>query len=102
MVQHFRLIFTIERELGVFTSDILSLLLLLLLPDDTGLFLHSFVTLRQLITETCSRVSIVARLRSQNGLGQKWLLLCQESHAWFSFSGESLPYLLKKVEKAIA
>ena len=31
-------------------------------------------------------MSIVARLRSQNGLGQKWILLCQESHAWFSFS----------------
>ena len=53
------------------------------------LFLCSCISslpLRSLITE--------ARLRSQNGLGQKWLLLCQKSHAWFSFSGDSLPYLL--------
>ena len=31
------------------------------------MFLHSFVPLRSLITEICSRASIVARLRSQNG-----------------------------------
>ena len=45
----------------------------------------------------------MARLRSLNGLGQEWLLLCQEGHAWFSFSRESLPCLLivkvKSVEK---
>ena len=35
---------------------------------------------------TCSRASIVARLRSQNGLNQIWLLLGQESLAYFSFS----------------
>ena len=28
-----------------------------------------------------------ARLRSQNGLSLQWLLLSQESHAWFSFLG---------------
>ena len=56
------------------------------------LFLHSLTSLRKLITETCSRVSIVARLTSQNGLGQKWLLLCQESHA-ASFPLETL-YLI--------
>ena len=71
-----------------------SLLLLLLLPDNSPLFLHSFVPLRSLNTQTCSRASTVARLRLQNGLGPKWLLFCQESHAWFSFSGDSLPYLL--------
>ena len=36
----------------------------------------------------------MARLRSQNGLGQKWVLLCQESPAWFSSSGDLLPYVL--------
>ena len=40
---------------------------------------------------------MVARLSSQNGLGQKWLLLCQESHLWFSFSRELLSYLLTVV-----
>ena len=94
MVERFRLIFTVETELGVFTTDILSLLLLLVLPDNSPLFLHSFVPLRSLITETFPRASLVPRLRSQNGLGQKWLLFCQESHAWFSFSRDPLPYLL--------
>ena len=54
-----------------------------------------FVLLRSLITKTCSRASIVARLRSQNGLGQKWLL-CQESHVWFSFSGDLYRFCLHK------
>ena len=90
----FRLIFTIETELGVFTTDILPLVLLLLLPDDSCLFLHSFVPLRSLITEICSKASIVARLRSPNGLGQKWLLFRQGSHDWFSFSRDPQPYLL--------
>ena len=40
-----------------------------------------FFSLRSLITENSSRSSIVTRLRSQNNLGPKWLLLCQESHA---------------------
>ena len=38
-----RLIFTIETELGVFTTDILSLLLLLCLPYNSSLFLHFVV-----------------------------------------------------------
>ena len=38
-----RLIFTIETELGVFTTDILSLLLLLCLPCNSSLFLHFVV-----------------------------------------------------------
>ena len=41
------------------------------------LFLHVALPLRSLITETCSRANTVARLRSQNALSQKWLLLCQ-------------------------
>ena len=56
------------------------------------LFFHSYIPslpLRELNTETCSRTSTVAKVRSQNGLGQKGLLLCQESHAWFSFSRDS-------------
>ena len=40
----------------------------------------------------------MAKLRSQNGLGQNWLLLCQESHTWFSFSGDPLPYVLTFLE----
>ena len=52
------------------------------------------VSLRSLITETRKRTNTVPRLRSQNGLGQKWFLLCQQSHAWFSFSRDSMPYLL--------
>lgn len=43
-----------EIEMEVFTTDILSLLLSLLLPDNSHLFLHSFVPLRALIIETCS------------------------------------------------
>ena len=69
--------------------DVLSLLLLLLWPDNSHLFLHSFVPLRSSVTENCSRASTAAKLRPQNGLGQKRLLLCQESHAWFSFSRDS-------------
>ena len=87
VVERFRLIFTIETELGGFTTDTVSLLLLLLLPDNSPLLLHSFVPLRSLITETCSRTSTVARLRSQNGFGPKWLLFCQDSRgAWFPSS----------------
>ena len=89
-----RLLFIIEIELGNFTTDLLSLLLLFLLLDDNCIFLHSFVPWRSLITETCSRTSIITMLRPQNGLGQKWLFLCQESHAWFSFSTDPLPSLL--------
>ena len=39
-------------------------------------------------------MSTVYRVISQNGLGQKWLLLRQESCDWFSFSGDHLSYLL--------
>lgn len=36
----------------------------------------------------------MARLRSQNGLGRKWLLLCQEGHAWTpDHSGDRHPGL---------
>ena len=49
MVEYFRLMLTIERELEIFTTDILTLLLLFPLI----FFLHSFVPLRLLIPETC-------------------------------------------------
>ena len=56
------------------------------------LSLPSLVPLRSFIIETCSRTSIVARSRSQNGLDQKMaFFLCQESHAWFSLSEDSYP-----------
>ena len=48
----FGLIFTIETEPGVLTTDILSSLLFLLLPDNSSLFRHSLVALRPRITET--------------------------------------------------
>ena len=76
-----RLIFTIETELGVFTTDILSLLLSLLLPGNSHLLSNSFVPLGSLLTETSSTANIVARLRLQNSLGQKLFLLCQERWA---------------------
>ena len=59
----FRLVFTIKRELRVFVTDLIFLLLLFLLPVNSPLFMHSFVPLRPFITETCSRPSIMARLR---------------------------------------
>ena len=59
-------------ELGVFTTNLCYCY-----------FSCPFILLKIIIAETCSRTSIVARLRSQSGLGQKWLLLRQESHAWF-------------------
>ena len=65
--------FPIETELWVFTIYLLPLLFLFLLPDDS-LF---FCSLKMVIAETCSRASIVARLRSQSGLGLKWFLFCQ-------------------------
>ena len=37
---------------------------------DCSSLVSAFPPLRSLITETCSRASIVARLISQNGLGQ--------------------------------
>ena len=64
--KRFRLLFTMETELGVFISNISPLLSLFLLPANSCLFLHSFVPLRSLTTEACSRASLVARLRSQN------------------------------------
>lgn len=79
VVEDFRLILTSEIELSDFATDLLSLLLLPVLLD-SSLLLPSFVSLRLLI-ETCKRTKIVPRLRSQNGLGQKWFFLCQQSHA---------------------
>ena len=58
----FRLIFTIEMELGVSTTDLSSLLLLLFLPENS-----LFLLLRSIITENYS--SIAARLWSQNDSG---------------------------------
>ena len=68
---------------------LLSCLLLLLL--DSSLF---FCSLKIIIIKSFSVLSIVTRLRLQNGIGQKWLLLCQESHASFCFSRDPLPYML--------
>ena len=57
-------------------------------------FCISSFAVMSLMTETYSRASTVARLRSQNDLDQKWLLSCLESRVWFSFSGDALPSLL--------
>ena len=61
-----------------FYTDLLSLLLLFL---------------KSIITEIYSRVSIVVRLRSQNGLGQKWLL--SKAMPDSSFLGTSYPICLQ-------
>lgn len=66
----FRLVFTIEMELGVFTTDWLSLLLLPFLPDK-----FAFCSLMSILIEIYSRTSTVARLRSQKRLRPKWLPL---------------------------
>lgn len=87
----FRLTFTIDSELRVFTTGVLSLLLLFLLPDNS----RSFFPSRSLVSEACSRASAVSRLRSQNGSGQTWLLFCQESPAWFSLWGTPHPVCLQ-------
>ena len=86
MVEGFRMIFIFETELGALTANVLSLLLLLVLPDKV---FCSFVPLRSLITETCSRAGIVTRLRLQNGLGQEWLLLCHKVMPGFLSLGTS-------------
>ena len=90
--EYFRLIFTIETELGAFTTDTLSLLLLILLLENSPLFLLFFTPWRPLITETCSKARTVGRLRSQNGLGQKWLLgislVVQWLRFWVSTAGD--------------
>ena len=86
-----RLSLTIETELGVFTVYLLSLLLLLYLP----ITVCSLVPHKIIITETCSKATIVTRLRLQNGLGQN--NLNQESHSWFSFCRELLTYLFRMI-----
>ena len=75
------IIFSIVSELGIFTADLLSLLLFILLPDNHHLFLLSLFPLRLLITEMYLRTSTVAGIRSQNGLGQKYFLVSKKSHA---------------------
>ena len=62
MVECFRVVFTIEAELGVFTINFLSLLFSFLFSGDS-LFFYS---LKIIVTETCSRTSIVDDL-SKNG-----------------------------------
>ena len=60
------------------------------LPDKSPLL---FCSHKIIVIETCSRSSIVTRLRSQNGLGLKWLLFCQKLYLVF-FSRDPLPHLL--------
>ena len=63
----------LEEELGFYMS--LDCCLLTAFP----LFLLPSLPLRSLITETCSsKVLCMARLRSQSGLSQKWLLMSRE------------------------
>ena len=66
-------------------------------PALTGRFFTTSTTWEPAFSlNVCSRASTVFKLRSHNGLGQKWLLLCQESLAWFCCSGEPLPHLLRR------
>ena len=71
VVEHFRLIFTSEIEMGGFRTSTSSLLLSLLFPYNSTLFLHSSVPLRYIIHETCRKASTVTRFRSQNSSGHK-------------------------------
>ena len=96
MVESFGLIFTMGTELGVLPTDILFLLWLLFLPENSCLFLHFSVALRLLIIETCSRMSIVAKLRSQNGSDQKWFLYVKKAMPGSLSPGISLHYLLSQ------
>ena len=86
-----RLTFIFKTEPGFFTTDILSLIRFLSSwPGNSYFFLNSFAALKSLTTETNSsaKASIVARLRSQNDVGLKSLLLCKETYVWF-FSSTS-------------
>ena len=49
VIQHFKLVFTIEQNWEPLQLTIQLLLLLLLLPYNSSLFLHSFIPLRSLI-----------------------------------------------------
>lgn len=68
---------------------VLLLLSLLLLLLESSLF---FCSLKIIIIKFFSVLSIVARLRLQNGIGQKCLLFCRQSHASFCFSRD--PHLI--------
>ena len=85
----FRLIFTLETQLGVFKTNLLSLLFLLLLPGNSSLFCSPKI----IVTETCSRASTVVRLRSQNGLSPKMASHMSERFTGFFSSEDPLPYL---------
>ena len=81
------LIFTFEIELGVFMSDLLSLLWLLLLHDSSHLFLHSLFFLKSLITETYCFISTWrprwTRLGQSSPFSQSWVKRtqkCSEIH----------------------
>lgn len=56
-----------------------------------SLFLHSLTSLKIIHSRVLFKVELVTRLRPHNGLCQKWLLLCPESCALFSFSRDSPP-----------
>lgn len=91
VIEHFRLIFTIETEVGVFTPDTLSFCYCCFTCLMTVNVSVLFISLRSLIAETCSRINIVARIWSQNDLGQKWLHFGWESYAQFSSSRDPSP-----------
>ena len=59
-----------------------------------SLFLHSFVSLRSFITKTCSRASIIPRLRSQNSIGQNGFSPVKKAMGGLFFSKDHLSYLL--------
>lgn len=80
----FRLIFTVETQLGVFKTNLLSLLFLLLLPGNSGLFCSPKIN----VTETCLKASTVVRLRSQNGLSRKMASHMSERFTRFFSSGD--------------
>ena len=93
VIQHFKLIFTIEQNWEPLQLTILFLLLLLLLPYNRSLFLHSFIPLRSLTTETCSRASIAARLSHRMIQAQNSFTYVKKAMPGFLSPGT--PYLIR-------
>lgn len=90
----FRLIFTFETELGVCTTDLLSLLLLLLLPDNSHLFLHSFVSLITLLLRPVRGQAVWPGLDHKMTWAKNDFSCVRKDKSVSLSQGDSLPCLL--------
>ena len=95
VIQHFKLIFTIEQNWEPLQLTILFFLLLLLLPYNSSLFLHSFIPLRSLTTETCSRASIAVRLSHTMIQAQNNFTYVKKAMPGFLSPERKTPYLIR-------